>query len=153
HKLFINGRWEDPNSTTSIDVINPANGELITTVPDGDACDIDRAVAAARASYAKKSWRGMDPSKRERILWTIGELLLKNRTDLATTIAQENGKTLREAAGADVMSAADCFRYYAGWVRKIYGDTIPVDGPYFNYTLREPMGVVGAIVPWNFPLQ
>ena len=68
-------------------------------------------------------------------------------------ISQENGKTLREAAGADVAPAADCFRYYAGWVRKIYGETIPVDGPYLNYTLREPVGVVGAIVPWNFPLQ
>jgi aldehyde dehydrogenase (NAD+) len=153
HKLFINGRWEDSNCKTSIDVINPATGELLTTVPDGDSCDIDRAVAAARASFVKKSWRGMDPSKRERIIWNIGELLVKHRTELATMISQENGKTLREAAGADVMSAADCFRYYAGWVRKTYGDTIPVDGPYFNYTLREPMGVVGAIVPWNFPLQ
>ena len=95
----------------------------------------------------------MDPSKRERILWNIGELLLKHRDELAAIISQENGKTLREAAGADVAPAADCFRYYAGWVRKIYGETIPVDGPYFNYTLREPVGVVGAIVPWNFPLQ
>src|SRR5688572_32343690 len=95
----------------------------------------------------------MDPSKRERIIWNIGDLLVKHRTELATMISQENGKTLREAATADVMSAADCFRYYAGWVRKTYGDTIPVDGPYFNYTLREPIGVVGAIVPWNFPLQ
>src|SRR5204862_6616148 len=77
----------------------------------------------------------------------------KYRDELAAIISRENGKTLREAAGADVNTAADCFRYYAGWVRKIYGETIPVDGPYFNYTLREPMGVVGAIVPWNFPLQ
>jgi acyl-CoA reductase-like NAD-dependent aldehyde dehydrogenase len=136
-----------------IDVINPATGELIATVPDGDAEAVDAAVAAARESFEKKTWRGMAPSKRERILWNIGELLLKYRDDLAGIISRENGKTLREAVGTDVFTAADCFRYYAGWVRKIYGETIPVDGPYLNYTLREPVGVVGAIVPWNFPLQ
>ncbi len=152
-KLFICGKWEDSVCNRSVDVINPATGELITTVPDADACDVDRAVCAARESFEKKSWRGMDPSKRERILWTIGDLLVKHRDELAGIITSENGKTLRESAGADVAPAADCFRYYAGWVRKIYGETIPVDGPYFNYTLREPVGVVGAIVPWNFPLQ
>ncbi|HEY1339327.1 MAG TPA: aldehyde dehydrogenase family protein, partial [Bryobacteraceae bacterium] len=82
-----------------------------------------------------------------------GELLLKHKDELAAIVSRENGKTLREAAGGDVAPAADCFRYYAGWVRKLYGETIPVDGPYFNYTLREPVGVVGAIVPWNFPVQ
>jgi acyl-CoA reductase-like NAD-dependent aldehyde dehydrogenase len=152
-KLFINGRWEDPICCRFLDVINPATGEPVTAVPDADACDVDRAVAAARASFEKKSWRGMDPSRRERILWEIGDLLLKHRDELAAIITQENGKTLRESAGADVTPAADCFHYYAGWVRKIYGETIPVDGPFFNYTLREPVGVVGAIVPWNFPLQ
>jgi aldehyde dehydrogenase (NAD+) len=152
-KLFINGQWQEAECGRPMDVINPATGELLTTVPDADSCDIDRAVAAARASYEAKTWRGMDPSKRERILWAIGDLLLKNRDELASIITRENGKTLREAAGADVAPAADCFHYYAGWVRKIYGETIPVDGPFFNYTLREPVGVVGAIVPWNFPLQ
>src|SRR6202158_3946382 len=130
-------------SACSIDVITPATGKLITTVPDSNADDVDRAVAAARASFEKKTWRGMDPSKRERILWNIGELLAMHRDRLAATIAKENGKTVREAAGADVAPAADCFRYYAGWVRKISGETIPVDGPFFNYTLREPVGVVG----------
>ena len=152
-KLCINGRWEDSVCDRSIDVINPATGELLTTVPDADACDVDRAVAAARACFEKKTWRGMDPSKRERILWNLGDLLLKHRDELASIITSENGKTLHESAGADVAPAADCFHYYAGWVRKIYGETIPVDGPFFNYTLREPVGVVGAIVPWNFPLQ
>ena len=152
-KLFINGRFEEAVCPRGIDVINPATGEMMTAVPDSDADDVNRAVTAARASFEKKSWRGMDPSKRERILWNIGELLMKYRDELAMIISRENGKTLREAAGADVGPAADCFRYYAGWVRKIYGETIPVDGPFFNYTLREPVGVVGAIVPWNFPLQ
>ncbi len=139
--------------STSIEVCNPATGELLSTVPDFDAAEVDRAVAAARASFQNKSWRGLDPSRRERILWNIGDLLLKHRDELAKLISQETGKTLREAAGADVAPAADCFHYYAGWVRKLYGETIPVDGPYLNYTLREPVGVVGAIVPWNFPLQ
>jgi aldehyde dehydrogenase (NAD+) len=136
-----------------IDVINPATGECLATVPDGGPEAVNAAVAAARESFEKKTWRGLDPSKRERILWNLADLLVKYRDELAGIISRENGKTVREAAGADVMTAADCFRYYAGWVRKIHGETIPVDGPYFNYTLREPVGVVGAIVPWNFPLQ
>src|SRR4051794_10092486 len=140
-------------SAICIEICNPATGELLGRVPDFDAADVDRAVGRARASFESKTWRGLDPSKRERILWNIGDLLLKYRDELALLISQETGKTLREAAGADVAPAADCFRYYAGWVRKIYGETIPVDGPYLNYTLREPVGVVGAIVPWNFPLQ
>ncbi len=152
-KLFINGRWEDSACGRPMDVMNPATGELLTTVPDAEGCDVDRAVAAARETFEKKTWRGMNPSKRERILWTIGDLLMKHRDELAKIITLENGKTLRESAGADIAPAADCFHYYAGWVRKIYGETIPVDGPFFNYTLREPVGVVGAIVPWNFPLQ
>uniref|UniRef100_Q01RS0 Aldehyde dehydrogenase (Acceptor) n=1 Tax=Solibacter usitatus (strain Ellin6076) TaxID=234267 RepID=Q01RS0_SOLUE len=140
-------------SPISIEICSPATGELLGKVPDFDAEAVDCAVAAARASFENKTWRGLDPSKRERILWNIGELLLKYRDELSRLISQETGKTLREAAGADVAPAADCFHYYAGWVRKQYGETIPVDGPYLNYTLREPVGVVGAIVPWNFPLQ
>src|SRR5215469_16312790 len=113
-----------------IDVCNPATTELIGKVADGGADHVEGAVAAARASFADKRWRGMDPSKRERILWNIGEGLLQNRDELARTITLENGKTLREAAGGDVAPAGDCFRYYAGWVRKIHGDTIPVGGPH-----------------------
>jgi aldehyde dehydrogenase (NAD+) len=152
-RLFINGRWEESVCERTIDICNPATGEQITTVPDSEPEDVDRAVQAARASFEKKSWRGMDPSKREKILWNVAELLHKNREELAVLESMENGKTVREAAGADVAPAVDAFRYYAGWVRKIYGETIPVDGPFLNYTLREPVGVVGAIVPWNYPLQ
>ena len=152
-KMFINGRHEEAAGGKTIDVINPATGECIATVPEGGAVDVDRAVAAARASFEKKSWRGMDPTRREKILWDLAELLVKNKEELAMLESMENGKTVREAAGADVGPAIDAFRYYAGWVRKIYGETIPVDGPFLNYTLREPVGVVGAIVPWNYPLQ
>jgi len=152
-KLFIGGQWEAAQCARTIDVINPATGELLTTVPDSEAGEVNRAVSAARASFERKSWRGMDPSKKEKILWDIAEILLKHREELAVLESMENGKTVREAGGADVDPAIDAFRYYAGWVRKLYGETIPVDGPFLNYTLREPVGVVGAIVPWNYPLQ
>lgn len=140
-------------SERTLDVINPATGELLTCVPDADEAEVGRAVAAARDCFQRKTWRGLEPSRRERILWNIADGIEQNRDELAALISEENGKSPREAMGADVRTAADCFRYYAGWVRKIYGETIPVDGPYWNYTLREPVGVVGAIVPWNFPLQ
>lgn len=152
-RLFINGRFEESSSEATIDVINPATGELLTTVPDANAHDVDRAVTAARASFERKSWRGKDPSQKEKILWDLSEILARNKDELAVLESMENGKTLREAERADVNPAVDAFRYYAGWVRKIYGETIPVDGPFLNYTLREPVGVVGAIVPWNYPLQ
>src|SRR5450755_1212789 len=152
-KLFINGHHEDAASGKTIEVHNPATGKLLATVPDATQADVDSAVAAARASFEKKTWRGMDPSRKEKILWDLAELLVKHKDELARLESQENGKTLREAIGADVEPAIDAFRYYAGWVRKIYGETIPVDGPFLNYTLREPVGVVGGIVPWNYPLQ
>ena len=151
-QLFINGRYEESTSGKTIDVINPATGELLATVPDSGADDVDRAVAAARSSFERKTWRGLDPSKKEKILWAISDLLAKHKDELCMLESMENGKTVREAAGADVFPAIDAFRYYAGWVRKLYGETIPVDGPFLNYTLREPVGVVGGIVPWNYPL-
>ncbi|HUO32630.1 MAG TPA: aldehyde dehydrogenase family protein [Bryobacteraceae bacterium] len=152
-KLFINGQWEDAANRRTIEIINPATGALLTSVPDGAAADVDRAVAAARASFERKTWRGMDPSRKEKILWDISEVLFRHREELSVVESMENGKTVREAGGADVDPAIDAFRYYAGWVRKLYGETIPVDGGFLNYTLREPVGVVGGIVPWNYPLQ
>jgi aldehyde dehydrogenase (NAD+) len=140
-------------SERTLDVINPATGELLSTVPDHDEDDVARAVAAARACFRERTWRGLDASKRERILWNIADCIEQRAEELAALISSENGKSVKEAMGADVKPAADCFRYYAGWVRKIYGETIPVDGNFLNYTQREPVGVVGAIVPWNFPLQ
>lgn len=137
----------------TVDVINPATGELLACVPDTDDDAVGRAVDAARACFEQKSWRGLPPSQRERILWSIADGIERHADELAEIVSRENGKTVREALGGDVRPAADCFRYYAGWVRKIYGETIPVDGAFLNYTQREPIGVVGAIVPWNFPLQ
>jgi acyl-CoA reductase-like NAD-dependent aldehyde dehydrogenase len=148
---FINGAYTGSTGGTKIEVRSPAFGELIATVPDATAEDVDRAVAAARASFESKSWRSKDPSEKELILWRLAGLMEQHKDELAALESMENGKTLREALRADVNPGIDAVRYYAGWVRRIYGETIPVDGPFLNYTLREPVGVVGAIVPWNYP--
>jgi acyl-CoA reductase-like NAD-dependent aldehyde dehydrogenase len=148
---LIGGKWEAAACGKTIDVINPATGEKLAAVPDGQAEDVDRAVRAARISFEAGSWRKADPSHKERVLWRIAELIEKHEDELSLLESQENGKTVREARSADVRPAADSLRYYAGWVRRPHGETIPVDGPYLNYTLREPVGVVGQIVPWNYP--
>jgi aldehyde dehydrogenase (NAD+) len=150
-KLFIDGQPVDPASTARIEVTNPATGERLTSIPDAGAEDVNRAVASARTSFEDKRWRGRDPSEKERILWRWADTLEAHEAELAALESLENGKTLREALRADVRPGIDAIRYYAGWVRRIYGETIPVDGPFLNYTLREPVGVVGAIVPWNYP--
>jgi acyl-CoA reductase-like NAD-dependent aldehyde dehydrogenase len=149
--LFVGGRYLESTEKDDIEVRNPATGELLTTVPNASAADVDAAVAAARVSFEDKRWRAKDPSEKERILWRLADLMERHKEELATLESLENGKTLREALRADVNPGIDALRYYAGWVRRIYGETIPVDGPYLNYTLREPAGVVGAIVPWNYP--
>ena len=148
---FINGTFTASTGSTTIEVRSPAFGDLIATVPDATQADVDRAVAAARASFEAKSWRGKDSSEKELILWRFAELMDQHKHELAALESMENGKTLREALRADVNPGIDAIRYYAGWVRRICGETIPVDGPFLNYTLREPVGVVGAIVPWNYP--
>jgi aldehyde dehydrogenase (NAD+) len=150
-KLFVNGRLKESIGNARIRVVNPATGNLLASVPDASLEDVDAAVAAARASFEDKRWRGKDPSEKEAILWRWADILESHKQELAAIESAENGKTLREALRADVQPGIDAIRYYAGWVRRIYGETIPVDGPYLNYTLREPVGVVGAIVPWNYP--
>jgi acyl-CoA reductase-like NAD-dependent aldehyde dehydrogenase len=148
---FINGKAVEGSGGASIEIRNPATGELLTSVPDAAAEDVDRAVAAARQSFENRAWRGMDPSAKERILLRVAALMERDKEKLAAVESLENGKTFREALRADVNPGIDSFRYYAGWVRRIYGETVPVDGPFLNYTLREPVGVAGAIVPWNYP--
>ncbi|HET8548010.1 MAG TPA: aldehyde dehydrogenase family protein [Bryobacteraceae bacterium] len=150
-KLFIDGGPVDSSGGASIDVINPATGERLASIPDATAEDVNRAVAAARAGFEDKRWRSKDPSEKELILWRWADTLQAHEDELAALESLENGKTLREALRADVRPGIDAIRYYAGWVRRICGETIPVDGAFLNYTLREPVGVVGAIVPWNYP--
>jgi aldehyde dehydrogenase (NAD+) len=151
-KLFINGKYEDAASGKTIPVMNPATGEQLTTVPDAGPEDVDRAVRAARSSFENGTWHKMHASQREKILWRIGELIEKNKEELGLLESLNNGKTYREALRGDIPPSWDIFYYYAGWVRKICGETIPVDGSYLNYTLREPVGVVGMITAWNYPL-
>jgi acyl-CoA reductase-like NAD-dependent aldehyde dehydrogenase len=150
--LFIDGKWQPSETGVRIPVMNPATGEQLADVPDATPADVDRAVAAARRSFESGAWRGLDASRRERVLWRIGELIEKNQEELAALESLNTGKTFREAVRGDLPSAADMFYYYSGWARKIQGETIPVDGNFLNYTLREPVGVAGLITPWNYPL-
>jgi acyl-CoA reductase-like NAD-dependent aldehyde dehydrogenase len=150
-RLFIGGEWVDAASGRTFDVRFPATGEVIAQVAEADAADVDRAVAAARAAYQERAWQQMDGADRAALLWRIGDALAARAEQLTRLEVLDNGKPIREAA-IDIRQAVDAFRYYAGWADKLQGETVPVRGKVFNYTLREPVGVVGAIIPWNFPL-
>ena len=152
-KLFIGGEWVDAASGKTFDTINPATGEVLTQVAEGDREDVDRAVAAARRAFDEGKWSGMDARKRGKLLFAIADALEARADELARLETMDNGKPVREARMIDIKESIDCFRYYAGWADKISGDVIPVPGPYLNYTRREPVGVCGAIIPWNYPLQ
>ncbi len=149
---WINGVPADGNSTSIIEVMNPATGEILTTVPRSDSSDVDHAVVCARRAFENPAWRDMKPSARSKLLWRIGELIEKNLDDLARLESLNAGKPLKSAKNGDMRPAADIFYYYAGWVRAMHSEVIPVDGPFLNYTLREPVGVVGMITAWNYPM-
>lgn len=151
-KLFIGGKWVDSASGKSFPTINPATGEVITQVAEGDERDVDAAVQAARKAYESAPWAEMSASDRGKILWKIGDLIDKYNEELGTLETLDNGKPIFESRHVDMPMVAEVFRYYAGWATKIHGETVPVRGPFLHYTLREPLGVVAAIVPWNFPL-
>jgi len=133
-------------------VINPATEEVIASVAAAGEPDVDRAVRSARATFESDKWRKMSARQRGEAVWRLGELILKNKDELARLETLNNGKPVFESM-IDVRLAAATYKYYGGWADKIHGETIPVDGPFLNYTLREPLGVVGAIVPWNFPIS
>ncbi|MDR4504025.1 MAG: aldehyde dehydrogenase family protein [Candidatus Scalindua sp.] len=151
-KLLIGGKWVDSVSGKLFRTINPATEEEITTVAEGDKEDIDLAVAAARKAFENGPWRKIDARDRGLMLLKIMELVEKNRDELAWLDTLDNGKPISETTNVDLPLAIDCLLYYAGWADKIHGETIPVRGEFFNYTIREPVGVVGQIIPWNFPL-
>jgi aldehyde dehydrogenase (NAD+) len=151
-RLWIDGKSQGSISGKTIDVMNPATGELLTTVERGDAADVDLAVKAARNAFESGSWPKMNGSDRSKLLWRIGDLITKHLDELAMLESLNTGKTLKGARSGDMKPGADIFYYYAGWARNIHGDVIPVDGPYLNYTLREPVGVVGMITAWNYPM-
>jgi phenylacetaldehyde dehydrogenase len=157
-KLLINNQWTNSASGKTFDTYNPATGEVLATLAEGDREDIERAVRAARKAFESGPWRKMTPSERGRIIWKIGDLIEQNLEEFATLESLDNGKPLTVARVADVPLAVDLFRYMAGWATKIEGNTIPISVPYapgakfLAYTTREPIGVVGQIIPWNFPL-
>jgi phenylacetaldehyde dehydrogenase len=157
-QLFINGQWVDAASGRTFDTPNPATGETLASIAEGDAEDINRAVKAARRAFEEGPWSRMSPSERGRIIWRIGDLILEHVDELAQLESLDNGKPFGVAQAADVPLAADLFHYMAGWATKIEGNTINISVPYMpganfhSYTLREPLGVVGQIIPWNFPL-
>ncbi len=154
-KLFINGEFVDAVSGKTFPTINPATGKTIVTVAEGDAADVDRAVHAARAAFEHRSWASMPPNQRGRLLWKLGDLMYAHLEELAELESLDTGKPINEALKIDIPEAADSFHYYAGWATKVTGDTVPLSrgGNALAYTVREPIGVCAAIIPWNFPLQ
>lgn len=150
-QLLINGKWVAAKSGKTFESINPANEEVLALLAEGDKADVDEAVKAARKALDGK-WGSMGPHERARYLLKIAELIDSHADELAELETLDNGKGVTFSRGFDVPAAAETFRYYAGWCTKIYGETNPSDPSMFNYTLREPVGVCGQIIPWNFPL-
>src|SRR5437660_2622197 len=157
-KMLINGQWVNAASGKMFPSYNPATGEVLAQVAEGDRADIDLAVRAARKAFDHGAWRRLTASERGRLIWKLADLLEKNIEEFAYLESLDNGKPLNVAKAADVPLAVDLFRYMAGWATKLEGNTIPISVPYtpgakyLAYTLKEPVGVVGQIIPWNFPL-
>lgn len=157
-KLLINGQWVEATSGKTFPTYNPATGEILGHVADGDKQDIDRAVQAARKAFDDSPWRRMTTSDRGKLIWKLADLIEAHLEEFAELETLDNGKPITIARIADVPLAVDLFRYMAGWATKIEGHTIPISVPYtpgaqyHAYTLRDPVGVVGQIIPWNFPL-
>jgi phenylacetaldehyde dehydrogenase len=157
-RLLIDGEWLDSASGKTFPTYNPATGEVLADVAEGDKEDIDRAVRAARRAFESGPWPALTPSERGKLLWKLADLLEARLDEFAELETLDNGKPFAVARAADVPLAIDMFRYMAGWATKIEGNVIPISVPYapgakfLAYTLREPVGVVGQIIPWNFPL-
>jgi aldehyde dehydrogenase (NAD+) len=150
-QLFIGDEWRESVSGKTFPTINPATGEAICQVAEADKADVDRAVKAARKALESGPWSRMDAADRGRLLFKLADLVEKNAEDLATLESLNAGKTINDARG-DMQGVVNTLRYYAGWADKIEGRTVPVRGNFLSYTLRQPVGVVGQIIPWNFPL-
>src|SRR6201997_1874137 len=157
-KMLINGKWVNSISGKTFPTYNPATGEILAQVAEGDREDIEQAVKAARKAFDHGPWRRLTASERGRLIWKLADLLESHTEEFAYLESLDNGKPLTIARAADVPLAVDLFRYMAGWTTKLEGNTIPISVPYtpgakyLAYTLREPVGVAGQIIPWNFPL-
>ena len=150
-QLLIGGKWVPSKSGKTFETINPSNEEVLALAAEGDKADVDEAVKVARKAYEDGKWSKIGPHQRSRYLLKIADLIEKNADELATLETLNNGMAISLARGM-VAGAVDTFRYYAGWSTKIYGETNPSDPSFFNYTLREPVGVCGQIIPWNGPI-
>jgi aldehyde dehydrogenase (NAD+) len=150
-KLLINNRWVPSESGKTFATINPSTGEEICQVAEADAADVDKAVKAARGAF-EGPWRKMRASERGRLLYRLADLIEANADELARLETLDNGKPLSIAKAVDVAKTVACYRYFAGWADKVQGKTIPIDGDFFCYTRHEPIGVVGQIIPWNYPM-
>jgi len=151
YQLFIDGQWVDAESGKTFETPNPATGATLAEVAEGDKADIDKAVAAARMAFEGK-WSKMSARDRGRLIYKLSQLIESRSQELAALETADNGKPIRESQYIDLPGVVENFEYFAGWATKIEGETIPVPGQMFNYTLREPVGVCGQIIPWNFPL-
>ncbi len=155
-QMFINGKWVDAASGKTFPTYNPATGEVLANVAEGDKEDINRAVAAARAAFDTGPWSRITPSERGKLIWKLADLIENHAEEFAQLESLDNGKPVTIARVADIPGTIDMFRYMAGWATKIEGNTIPISAhgaKFLAYTLREPVGVVGQIIPWNFPLM
>jgi len=151
YQLFIDGQWIDAESGKTFSTPNPATGETFAEVAEADKADIDKAVNAARRAF-EGNWSKLSARDRGRMLYKLSQLIEQHAKELAELETADNGKPIKESLYVDLPQVAENFEYFAGWTTKIEGETIPVPGKMFNYTLREPVGVCGQIIPWNFPL-
>ncbi|MBE9143491.1 aldehyde dehydrogenase family protein [Planktothrix mougeotii] len=151
-QLLINNEWVNSVSGRRFQTINPTTGEIICDVAEADAADVDQAVKAARTAFTRGNWPQMSATKRGELLYKLADLIEQNIVELAQLESLDNGKPFTDSLNIDLPLVIACYRYYAGWADKIQGKTIPINGSYFCYTRHEPIGVVGQIIPWNFPL-
>src|SRR6204780_2542052 len=151
-KLLIDNRWVASESGKTFATINPSTGEEICQIAEADAADVEKAVKAARAAFEHGPWRKKLASERGRLIHRLADLIEQNADELARLESLDNGKPVSVAKAVDVAATVACYRYFAGWADKVQGKTIPIDGDYFCYTRHEPVGVVGQIIPWNFPM-
>ena len=150
--MLIGGKWQESRGGKRFPTLNPVNESVIAEVAQGNEADVDAAVKAARAAFESGPWSKMDARDRGRLMNKLADLMEANLEELAALESLDNGKPICDARAADLPLAVDCLRYYAGWADKLTGDVIPIRGNYFCYTRREPVGVVGQIIPWNFPI-
>jgi acyl-CoA reductase-like NAD-dependent aldehyde dehydrogenase len=151
-KLLIDGQWVDAEQGKTFDTVNPATGEVLSKIQEGKKADVDKAVKAARKAFETGKWRTMSTAQRGRLLYKLADEIEKRTEEFAQLETLDNGKPIKESRYVDLPQVIETFRYYAGWTTKLEGETVNANNNFFTYTLREPVGVVGQIIPWNFPL-